>query len=573
MAGDAQPHRSTATSPHRMLASALAGRSVEVITGHPGEPTWSDGHTITLDPDLDAKCAVEAVVTQAALIGAGSLSQQLMRTLLRRSRLQHRFLSIEGPRSIAELRDLLPRSLTYMVCDDIAGLSDCAATSMATARSRVPLPDSGLCLGTLRPREVLATARSTQRRSPPQESGEDRRAGGHAESPARADTSRTGIVATRLPDDSSFFSAGTGSTLIGRVVRRLLRGAGLAASDGPVGGDATSASGAAGNDAGNTAIRGPVADGSATGLSGHGFRYPEWDHRIQAYRPQWCTVRVVEAEHGQMSPMRPLDLGLRRPLARLGNGADSRHRQPRGDDIDIDAAIDTHLNALSGHGDDEETFYLDTVRNRRDLSALILLDVSGSTGERGVGRTRVHDHQRTAVAALATTMHRLGDRVAVYAFSSHGRHHVRLTTVKSFGDHSDTTLLARLHQLRPSGYSRLGAAIRHGASIIEKDGGTSRRLLIVVSDGLAFDNGYDMDYGACDVRRALAEVRARGTGCLCLTVGATAPSQDLERAFGTAAHAWVPRPDHLAPAVFRLCRAALRSAEVRRPEHLRGPQT
>ncbi len=128
------------------------------------------------------------------------------------------------------------------------------------------------------------------------------------------------------------------------------------------------------------------------------------------------------------------------------------------------------------------------------------------------------------------------------AFSSHGRHNVRLTTLKTFAEYNERSLLARLSQLEPCGYSRLGAAIRHGASIIDQSGGTTRRLLIVVSDGLAFDHGYDLDHGARDVRRALAEVRSRGTGCLCLTVGATAPSEDLRLVFGTAAHAAVPGP-------------------------------
>jgi nitric oxide reductase activation protein len=166
-------------------------------------------------------------------------------------------------------------------------------------------------------------------------------------------------------------------------------------------------------------------------------------------------------------------------------------------------------------------------------------------------------------------MHRLGDRVAVYAFSSRGRHDVRLTALKTFAEHRDRALLARLHQLQPCGYSRLGAAIRHAANIIEQRGATTRRLLIVVSDGLAFDHGYDLDHGAHDVRRALTEVRARGTGCLCLTVGSTGPSQDLERAFGTAAHASVTGADQLAPAVLRLFRAALNSAEVPRNRYSR----
>ena len=52
--------------------------------------------------------------------------------------------------------------------------------------------------------------------------------------------------------------------------------------------------------------------------------------------------------------------------------------------------------------------------------------------------------------------------------------------------------------------------IRHGSAVLEARGGTSRRLLVVLSDGLAYDHGYERTYGAADARRALIEARRRG---------------------------------------------------------------
>ena len=124
--------------------------------------------------------------------------------------------------------------------------------------------------------------------------------------------------------------------------------------------------------------------------------------------------------------------------------------------------------------------------------------------------------------------------------------------------------MRRLHSLTPGAYSRLGAAIRHGAAVLESHGGTSRRLLIVLSDGLAYDHGYNKDYGAADARRALTEARNRGTGGLCLTFDGNADEDSLERVFGTAAHATVSNHTQLAHAVGALVHSALRSADVRR---------
>jgi nitric oxide reductase activation protein len=130
--------------------------------------------------------------------------------------------------------------------------------------------------------------------------------------------------------------------------------------------------------------------------------------------------------------------------------------------------------------------------------------------------------------------------------------------------------MRRLHGLVPGAYSRLGAAIRHGAAVLEQHGGTPRRLLVVLSDGLAYDHGYEPAYGAADARRALAEARGRGTGCLCLSVGASTDVATLRRVFGSAAHAALPSSEQLGRVIGPLLRSALRSAEARPRVSARG---
>src|SRR4029450_4101872 len=84
------------------------------------------------------------------------------------------------------------------------------------------------------------------------------------------------------------------------------------------------------------------------------------------------------------------------------------------------------------------------------------------------------------------------------------------------------------------------------------------------SDGLAYDHGYEPMYGAADARHALAEARRRGTGCLCLSIGASTDAETLRRGFGSAAHATIPRTEQLSRVIGPLFRAALRSADVPR---------
>jgi nitric oxide reductase activation protein len=288
------------------------------------------------------------------------------------------------------------------------------------------------------------------------------------------------------------------------------------------------------------------------------------DVNRRSYRPDWCTVLEIDpVTKVSASPSIDAAIGVRRPLARLGMGLHRRHRQPQGDDIDIDAVVESHVEVMAGSVPDEAV-YLDSLRRRRDLSVLLLLDVSGSTAEPGtVGRT-VHEQQRAAVADLTVALHDLGDRVALYAYYSQGRSAVTMVPVKRFNDHLDSQVIRRLNSLEPGAYSRLGAAIRHGSTVLEARGGTSRRLLVVLSDGLAYDHSYERAYGAADSRRALSEARRRGTGCVCLTVGAGTDVESLRRVFGSAAHARIALPDQLANVVGPLFSSAIRSAEVRR---------
>ena len=244
-------------------------------------------------------------------------------------------------------------------------------------------------------------------------------------------------------------------------------------------------------------------------------------------------------------------------------GLDSCHRQVQGGDIDIDAAVEARVELMAGSAPDEAV-YIDSLRRRRDLAVLLLLDISGSVTEPGAMGQTVHEQQRAAAGALTVAFHDLGDRVALYAYHWQGRSAVHLMPVKRFDDDLDTLVMRRLHGLVPCAYSRLGAAIRHGAAVLEERGGTSRRLLVVLSDGLAYDHGYERVYGAADARHALAEARRRGTACLCLSIGASTDAHALRRVFGSAAHAAIPRAEQLRQVIGPLFRSALRSAEVRR---------
>jgi nitric oxide reductase activation protein len=175
---------------------------------------------------------------------------------------------------------------------------------------------------------------------------------------------------------------------------------------------------------------------------------------------------------------------------------------------------------------------------------------------------------------LAVTLEQLGDRVAVYGFRSHGRAAVHLLAVKPFAQRFSAGGRARLNQLQPVGYTRLGAGIRHAGEILKTEAGTPNRLLLVLSDGFPYDDGYESRYAEADAHKALAELRADGVACLCLSIGASTPTEALDRVFGSASHANAPTLADLSPRMDELFLAALQelAAPIRRDPRRRRPQ-
>jgi nitric oxide reductase activation protein len=132
-----------------------------------------------------------------------------------------------------------------------------------------------------------------------------------------------------------------------------------------------------------------------------------------------------------------------------------------------------------------------------------------------------------------------------------------------FGERPDAGMDRRAASISPGGYSRLGAAIRHGTVILRRDGAQLHQLLVVISDGIAYDHGYEAQYARADTQRALAELRSSGLACVCLSVGASADREAQAELFGGAQFLSAPTLAGQEPVLARLLERALK--EVSRP--------
>lgn len=542
-----------------MLASALSRRDLRVEHAKAGEPGWTDGSVLFVDSTSSPIEQLTTLCVQSALLSAGSLDPQILKQLQRRPRLAGRYLAIEAHRALSTIEAVLPPAICAQIDPALAARSESPSASLQLASGAIELEMPPRAFGSIRVRELLARMQGAgaidpSRQHAPRTQGQEPLK--ELEDQAQQD----------FDDDNVASNPVGGGGGLGKLLKKLFHNVRSIKDGGSPGADAPTHWSRSGPRAGVRALPSTAQAESVEDAfgQGRGVLYPEWDVHRGAYRPDWCSVTEIAPPATGHANVEWLEgVGLRRPLSRLGLGLDRFHRRAQGDDIDIDAAIEAQLELLSGTAP-HEAIYSESLRRRRDLSVLILLDVSGSVMQDSPAGRSVHEHQRSVAAELMTVLHEIGDRVSLYGFQSQGRSAVHLIPVKRFDEGLDSLVMRRLHSLIPGAYSRLGAAIRHGATLLIDHGGTARRLLLVLSDGLAYDHGYEPSYGRADARQALAEARRDGVGCLCLSVAANTDTAQLRQIFGSAAHANVPRAEQLGTLIGPLFRSALRSGEARR---------
>lgn len=547
----------------RLLASALAGRPVRVEPAEAGVPAWTNGSVIFVNGAADFQAQLAQICLQGALLAAGSLQREVLVPLVRRPKLAERYLVIEGQRALRNLKEVMPPSISVILDAGPVSASDSPSASLEIARSQQNISKPPENFGTLFVKKILDAQAHESGAAP---------AGQHVPSRRQADT------LTELYDDAGqadengdesgadFSSPVGGGGGLGKWLQKLFRMVRRVNGGGAPGADAPTHWSRSGSRAQARAVQSTASAETVEEAFGKGvgILYPEWNVHQRCYRPDWCRVQEIAPVMDARQPVDRLEsYGLRKPISRLGMGIGRFHRQQQGDDIDIDAVIETHVEVAAGSFPDEGV-YVESRRHRRDLAVMILLDISGSVAQASVSGASVHEQQRSAGAALATVLYEVGDRVALYAFHSQGRSAVHLTPVKRFDECMDSRVMNRLHSLKPGAYSRLGTAIRHGSTVLLEQGGTPRKLLVVLSDGLAYDHGYEPEYAAADVRQALGEARRDGVGCLCLSIGADTDTDALRRVFGSAAHATIPNPALLGAVIGPLFRAVLQAADVQR---------
>jgi len=284
---------------------------------------------------------------------------------------------------------------------------------------------------------------------------------------------------------------------------------------------------------------------------GEGIPLPEWDYRKGLLREDYVRLNELRSSpHDPRAAPAPLPQHLlrtarhlHRQFAALQPGRRWLKAQTDGSELDLDAVVRAATDRATGHHPSDQ-LYLSLEKRERDLACLALADLSLSTDAWISSEARVIDVIRDSLLLFGEALSATGDRFALCGFSSVKRGNVRFHRLKDFDQRFDDRVRGRVMAIKPGYYTRLGAAIRHAASLLDAQT-AARRILLILSDGKPNDlDLYDGRYGIEDTRVAIVEARRRGVVPFCVTIDREGASY-LPHLFGPSGFAVIRKPDEL----------------------------
>ncbi|MBM3635282.1 MAG: VWA domain-containing protein [Actinobacteria bacterium] len=256
------------------------------------------------------------------------------------------------------------------------------------------------------------------------------------------------------------------------------------------------------------------------------FMYDEWDHRIEDYRPSWCTLRETRAtrevpafvaavfhEYGGVVTQIRRNFQLMRPERMR-----KMRFQAEGDDLDLDGLVE-HVVDRRAKITPTDRVYIKRDKKDRDVTTAFLVDMSSSTDRKIDGRKRIIDIEKEGLILMCEALEAIRDEYAIYGFSGNGRDDAQFYTVKEIGERYDDRVRWRIGGIYGRSKTRMGPAIRHATKrLMGVD--SSVKLMILLTDGRPYDSDTYQDnaYAQADTQMALREARREKIHLFCVTV-------------------------------------------------------
>lgn len=298
-----------------------------------------------------------------------------------------------------------------------------------------------------------------------------------------------------------------------------------------------------------------IAESAENEGNGYFVTYDEWDYTKRSYKEDFCKVYPKKPKRSDstfykktLKENRSTLMGLRKMLTTVNNKYRQQRRQSQGEELDIDAVTDLLVDIYSGHTPSEKV-YLSKRKKEKDLSILLLLDVSLSSDGYAAGN-RVIDVEKQVSILFGEILNEFNIDFSIDCFYSKTRNHSSYLTLKGFNENWDTAKY-KVGGIEPSGYTRIGAALRHSGALLDKRD-TKNKWVILLSDGKPNDyDKYEGKYGINDVKQALRELNERQINSYALAIEAQAKYY-LPQMFGQNHYQILTNPVELLQSLVKL---------------------
>lgn len=256
------------------------------------------------------------------------------------------------------------------------------------------------------------------------------------------------------------------------------------------------------------------------------FHYDEWDHKIEDYRPAWCTLtehrqtRIQEGfvaatfhEFGGIVTQIRRNFQLMRPEALR-----KMRYMEDGDDLDTDGLVE-YVVDRKARVSPTPRVYIKREKRDRDVTTAFLVDMSSSTDRKIDGRKAIIDIEKEALLLMCEALEAIRDEYAIYGFSGSGREDSQFYVVKELGERYDDRVKNRIGGIYARQKTRMGPAIRHATRRLA-GADSNVKLMILLTDGKPYDSDtyQDNSYAQEDTKMALREARREKIHLFCVTV-------------------------------------------------------
>jgi nitric oxide reductase NorD protein len=269
-----------------------------------------------------------------------------------------------------------------------------------------------------------------------------------------------------------------------------------------------------------------VSESKDLEIEGDPIAYDEWDYKKRAYKSKFCKLytrshfnidtdyyrRTLSENHSTLN-------GLRKMLTHVNNKMQQIRKQTQGNEFDIDTVTDLFVDVHSGHTPTEK-IYLSNRKKEKDISILLLLDISLSSDAYSDGN-RIIDVEKQVAILFGEILNEFAIDFSIDCFYSKTRNFSNYLIIKSFDEEWNKAKF-KVGSIQPTGYTRIGTALRHSGSLL-KARKTRNKWVILLSDGKPNDfDRYEGKYGINDVKQALRELNENQINAYALAIEASA---------------------------------------------------